>query len=41
MNILFLGAEPTFWTLINYSANMCRTSYEPTVNVVHEGIKSN
>ena len=27
---LFL-AECNFPTLINYSANMCRTSYEPTV----------
>ena len=35
MNILFLGAEPTFWTLINYSANMCWTSYEPTVYSIY------
>ena len=31
MNVLFLDAEPNFGALINYSANMCRTSYEPTV----------
>ena len=30
-NHFLLLAECNFSTLINYSTNMCRTSYEPTV----------